>query len=67
MSFTWTRCEQGTFDAFLKIYRSGGISGFYEAAMSNYLKVAPSVGSVYILYDFFCSELGLTPKPTKAE
>lgn len=53
---------QGTVDAFVKIYRAGGIAAFYEAAVSNYLKVAPSIGSVYFLYDFFCSELGLTPK-----
>lgn len=54
-------------DAFAKIYRAGGVGAFYEAAVSNYLKVAPSIGSVYFLYDFFCTELGLTPRvPARA-
>eukprot|EP00873_Tetraselmis_striata_P023499 jgi/Tetstr1/443763/TSEL_031751.t1 len=58
---------KGTLDAFAKIYRAGGVGAFYEAAVSNYLKVAPSIGSVYFLYDFFCTELGLTPRvPARA-
>jgi len=49
---------KGTADAFVKIWQSGGIRAFYGAALSNYLKVAPSIGSVYFLYDFFCEALG---------
>ena len=53
---------KGTLDAFVKILRTGGVGAFYRAALSNYLKVVPSVGAVYFLYDYFCEELGVAKK-----
>ena len=48
---------KGTADAFVKIWKSGGVRAFYGAALSNYLKVAPSIGSVYFLFDCILTRL----------
>lgn len=41
----------GTFDCLRSILRKEGIRGFYAASLPSYLKVAPSIGCMYFLYE----------------
>lgn len=42
---------RGTLDCFRRILREEGLLAFYSASLPQYLKVAPSIGAMYALYD----------------
>ncbi|KAL4457412.1 hypothetical protein ABPG75_012277 [Micractinium tetrahymenae] len=42
---------RGTLDCLRQVLRSEGLGGFYAASLPAYLKVAPSLGMMYFLYE----------------
>lgn len=51
---------RGTLDCISKIARKEGLRGFYRAALPAYLKVAPSIGCMYFLYEILTKHLAPT-------
>lgn len=42
---------RGTVDCLRQVLRAEGLGGFYAASLPSYLKVAPSLGMMYFLYE----------------
>lgn len=51
---------RGTLDCISKIMQQEGLKGFYRAALPSYLKVAPSIGCMYFLYELLTRHLDPT-------
>lgn len=53
---------RGMLDCIRQVLRKEGLGGFYSASLPSYLKVAPSIGCMYFLFELIMSRpLGQPP------
>jgi solute carrier family 25 phosphate transporter 23/24/25/41 len=53
---------RGTVDCIRQVLRTEGIKGFYAASLPSYLKVAPSIGCMYFLFEVFMAQSARLPQ-----
>ena len=54
---------RGALDCMRQVVREEGIAGFYAASLPSYLKVAPSIGCMYFIFELLMSSSNKAAAP----